>query len=87
MLVPGTRLRTILGSGTATVMSSHHQAVNELGEGLIVSALAEDGIVEAIEVPELPVANGSWVCSGIQRKTAPRPDNSRRYWEPSYRKA
>ncbi len=63
LVVPGTRLRTILGSGTATVMSSHHQAVNELGEGLIVSALAEDGIVEAIEVPE--VAGGEWIV-GVQ---------------------
>ena len=63
MLVAETRLRGILGSGHATVMSSHHQAVDELGEGLIVSALAEDGIVEAIEVPESE--NGEWIL-GVQ---------------------
>ena len=44
-------------------MSSHHQAVDELGEGLIVSALAEDGIVEAIEVPESE--HGEWIL-GVQ---------------------
>ena len=63
MLVAETRLRGILGSGHATVMSSHHQAVGELGEGLIVSALAEDGIIEAVEVPESE--NGEWIL-GVQ---------------------
>ncbi len=63
MLVAETRLRGILGSGHATVMSSHHQAVDELGEGLIVSALAEDGIVEAIEVPASE--HGEWIL-GVQ---------------------
>ena len=62
-LVAETRLEGILGSGHATVKSSHHQAVDELGEGLIVSALAGDGIVEAIEVPASE--NGEWVL-GVQ---------------------
>ena len=63
MLVAETRLRGILGSGTVNVMSSHHQAVDELGEGLIVSALAEDGIIEAIEVPASE--HGAWIL-GVQ---------------------
>lgn len=63
MLVAETRLRELLGTGEATVMSSHHQAVDELGEGLIVSALAEDGIVEAIEVPASE--RGEWIL-GVQ---------------------
>lgn len=62
-VVADTRLRAILGEGPATVMSSHHQAVDELGEGLIVTALAEDGVVEAIEVPEVP--HGPWIL-GVQ---------------------
>lgn len=45
-----TKLASILGS-RATVCSHHHQGVRELGAGLIVTATAEDGSVEAIELP------------------------------------
>lgn len=61
MVVPGTVLRSLLGAPVVPVMSSHHQAVGELGEGLIVSALADDGIVEGIEVPAEP--GGEWLVA------------------------
>lgn len=61
MVVPGTRLRELLGEPVVPVMSSHHQAVDELGEGLIVSALADDGIVEAIEIPASE--SGEWIMA------------------------
>ena len=35
-------------------MSSHRQAVRELGDGLEISARAPDGVVEAIEDPMHP---------------------------------
>jgi putative glutamine amidotransferase len=51
-IVPGTLLARLLGAGTTAVNSSHHQAVDEPGRGLRVSARAADGIVEAIELAD-----------------------------------
>lgn len=48
--VPGTRLHDLLGD-EASVDSFHHQAVDRLGEGLVVSARAPDGVIEALEMP------------------------------------
>lgn len=45
----GTRLAEIIGAGRKTVNSSHHQAVRRPGERLKVTAIATDGIIEAIE--------------------------------------
>jgi len=47
----GTRLAGILdanGDGVE-VPTAHHQAVDRLGEGLVATAWAEDGVVEAVE--------------------------------------
>lgn len=46
----GTRLASIVGSGKFEVNSRHHQAVDRLGDGLVVSAVAPDGVIEAIEL-------------------------------------
>jgi putative glutamine amidotransferase len=48
--VAGTELARIL-PGTVVVPTYHHQAVRLLGEGLVPSAHAEDGTVEAVEMP------------------------------------
>jgi putative glutamine amidotransferase len=55
---PGTWTAKAMGAETADVSSSHHQAVARLGEGLVVSGRAPDGIVEAMEHPD-----GSWVVA------------------------
>lgn len=52
-LEPGSLAARAAGAERTEVRSHHHQAVDELGEGLVVSGRAvEDGLVEAIEIPE-----------------------------------
>ena len=59
-VLPGSRLRTLLGSSTVTTASAHHQAVDRLGSGLVVSAIAPDGTVEAIEHATAPALGVQW---------------------------
>ncbi|MEV4557736.1 gamma-glutamyl-gamma-aminobutyrate hydrolase family protein [Kitasatospora sp. NPDC049285] len=47
--VPGTLLADLLPEASLVVPTFHHQAVARLGEGLTVSAHAEDGTIEAVE--------------------------------------
>ena len=56
--VPGSLLARLAGRERLTVDSSHHQAVRVPGGGVLVSGRADDGVVEAIEVPDLPFALG-----------------------------
>ena len=48
--VPGTRLAAVIGDAS-DVQCYHHQAIAELGDGLIVSARDGDGVIEAVELP------------------------------------
>lgn len=48
-IAPGTQLSKILGNGTARVNSFHHQAVGRVAKDFRVSAVAPDGVIEAIE--------------------------------------
>jgi gamma-glutamyl-gamma-aminobutyrate hydrolase PuuD len=48
---PGTRLASIVGD-RADVTSHHHQAAGRVGEGLVETAWAADGTVEAFEDPD-----------------------------------
>lgn len=49
VIKPDTLLATALGAGHAAVRSGHHQAVQDLGAGMHVTAEAPDGVIEAIE--------------------------------------
>lgn len=45
----GTQLRAIVKQSSLEVNTTHHQAVKQLGKGLIVDAIADDGVIEGIE--------------------------------------
>ena len=49
-VAPGTRLATLIGE-YSDEQCYHHQAIAELGKGLIVSARDSDGVIEAVELP------------------------------------
>ena len=49
---PGTLLKDVVRLGQFDVGTTHHQAVKTLGRGLIVNAIAGDGIIEGIESTE-----------------------------------
>ncbi len=59
-IAKGTLLHRIAGADRLAVNSAHHQAVKAPGEGLIVDAVADDGVIEGIEAP------GRRFCLGVQ---------------------
>lgn len=57
-LVTGGRLADILQQDELRVNSLHHQGIRTVGAGLAVTAVAEDGLVEGIEISEMPFGLG-----------------------------
>ena len=47
----GSMLAQFTGAGELRVNSLHHQAIWEVAPGLVVDALSEDGLVEAVHLP------------------------------------
>lgn len=45
----GSLLKSIVKADTLPVTSRHHQAIKQVAKGLKVSALSEDGVIEAVE--------------------------------------
>jgi putative glutamine amidotransferase len=54
----GTLLHRITGRTDIMVNSSHHQAVDKAGNGVVINAHSPDGVVEGIEYTELPFCLG-----------------------------
>jgi len=63
-VVPGSRLAELMGqtvvNGRLPVNSRHHQAVGRLADGFVVTSLASDGVIEAVELPR------ARFCVGVQ---------------------
>jgi putative glutamine amidotransferase len=59
-VTPGSLLHRISGADEIKVNSAHHQAVKSVGPGVVVNAVAADGVIEGIEDPRLPF------CLGVQ---------------------
>ena len=50
-IAPESRLRAIIGAEEMPVNSFHHQALWDVAPGLVVTATAPDGVIEAVEGP------------------------------------
>ena len=59
-LEPGSLIAAIMGQSDLTVNSFHHQALKRLGDGLVVTARAPDGIIEGVQLQDHPF------CLGVQ---------------------
>ena len=55
---PGTLLAASLGWERAGVPTHHHQAIERLGDGLVATAWADDGTIEAVEDSSVPFLLG-----------------------------
>lgn len=56
-LEPGSRVGAAVGL-SATVRCHHHQAIDRLADGLVVTGRAEDGTIEAVELDGFPFVVG-----------------------------
>ncbi|MFT4030750.1 MAG: gamma-glutamyl-gamma-aminobutyrate hydrolase family protein [Protaetiibacter sp.] len=56
----GTALAALVGEGAFDVHSYHHQGVDRVGEGLVVTARTDDGLVQAFE------SDGDGYVMGVQ---------------------
>jgi putative glutamine amidotransferase len=59
-LTPGSLLQKIVGGTELPVNSAHHQSVKSVGPGVVVNAVAPDGVIEGIEDPRYKF------CLGVQ---------------------
>ncbi len=83
---PDSRLAALLGTGAGSAAATlpvhyyHHQALDEVADGLTVTARSEDGVIEAVELDGVPFGLGRAVASrgGRRRPAAVRRARRRR---------
>ncbi len=59
-ITPQTKLADIVGSDVIQVNSAHHQAIADSPEGVILNAIAPDGVIEGMEIRD------KTFCLGVQ---------------------
>ena len=59
-LVKGSKLQRLIGKQEIEVNTIHHQAVKAVASGFQVSAVAPDGVIEAIESLHYPILGVQW---------------------------
>ena len=59
-ITAGTLLHRITGAAAMSVNSAHHQAVRDVAQGVVIDAVAPDGVIEGIELP------AKRFCLGVQ---------------------
>ncbi|HEY8281617.1 MAG TPA: gamma-glutamyl-gamma-aminobutyrate hydrolase family protein [Leifsonia sp.] len=59
-LSAGSRAARLLGASVVDVRSAHHQAVDAVGDGLVVTGRAPDGHIEAVEHRTAPAIGVQW---------------------------
>jgi putative glutamine amidotransferase len=64
-VAPASRLAAALGRTDAAVPTHHHQSIDALGAGLVATAWADDGVIEAIEfgAGEDPAGRGRFMVA------------------------
>lgn len=64
---PGSRLAAVTKAGPLACLSHHHQGIDRIGDGLVVTGRSGDGLVEAIEraVPDPQDPTAPWML-GVQ---------------------
>jgi putative glutamine amidotransferase len=59
-VTPGSRLHAIVGADRVPVSSYHHQAIGRLAADLVVTATADDGVIEAVEHRRADILAVQW---------------------------
>jgi putative glutamine amidotransferase len=59
-VVPGSRTEAAMGTSGPTGWSRHHQVIERVGAGLVVTARDADGLVEGVELPDRWVVGVQW---------------------------
>lgn len=80
IMTPGSKVAGLYGEVaddaggllSVKIASGHHQAVRRVAPGLVVTAVAEDGTVEALEDPERWVASVQWHPEVVELPDAQR---------------
>ena len=57
-VIDGSQIAAVIGAGPHQVQSYHHQAIEALGDGLLVTAHSSGGIVQAVELDGVPFGVG-----------------------------